>query len=99
MSPREERALRNEGIFRDVNAHIADIEERLRDAYIYEPLHLVCECSQIGCTYPIEVPPAEFDRVRAAPLRFFVTPGHEDLDFEYVVEEHPGYLVVEKHEA
>jgi hypothetical protein len=97
MSPREERAIRNEEIFREVNGHIAKLEERMRDVHFDEPLHLVCECSITGCAAPLEVDLATFEQVRSEPLRFFVTPGHEDLEVESVVEERPGYLVVEKH--
>lgn len=97
MSPREQRVIRNEEVFRDVNAHIADIEERMRDVRFDEPLHLVCECSVVGCAVPLEVDSATFNQVRAQPLRFVVAPGHEDLDIESVVEERPGYLIVEKH--
>lgn len=97
MSPRDERALRNEELFREVNAHIAELEERLRDERFPEPLHLVCECERTGCSTPLEVESETFYRVREEPLRFFVALGHEDLDVESVVEERPGYLVVEKH--
>jgi hypothetical protein len=96
MSPREERAIRNEEIFREVNQHIADLEERLLEAPSFEPLHLVCECSTTGCTAPIEVDAATFNRVRETPLRFVVARGHEDLEVESVVEERAGYLIVEK---
>jgi hypothetical protein len=96
MSPREQRAIRNEEVFREVNSHIADLEERTRDENFDEPLHLVCECSQTGCSAPLTVDSATFHRVRAQPLRFFVRRGHEDLEVESIVEERPGYLIVEK---
>jgi hypothetical protein len=96
MAPREQRAIRNEEVFREVNSHIADLEERTRERNFEEPLHLVCECAQTGCAAPLEVDSATFERVRAQPLQFFVTPGHEDLEVESVVEERPGYLIVEK---
>jgi hypothetical protein len=97
MSPREERAIRNEELFREVNAHIADLEERSRDVYFEEPLPLVCECSRTGCAAPIEVAPATFRRVRGHPLQFLVAVGHEELEVETIVESGSGYLVVEKH--
>jgi hypothetical protein len=83
MSPREERAIRNEELFREVN--------------IGEPLPLVCECSRTGCTAPIAVDPSTFDRVRDHPLQFLVAHGHEDVELETVIETKPDYLVVEKH--
>jgi hypothetical protein len=96
MSPREARELRNEALFREVNAHIAELEQRAG----MEPadvLPLLCECARSRCTFPIEVDPETFDRVRENPRRFLVAPGHEQLDVESVVERRPGYLIVEKH--
>ena len=95
MSPREERAIRNEALFREVNVHIADLEERVHTTD--ELLPLVCECAQTGCSAAMGVEGAVFERVRENPLRFLVVPGHEQLDVESVVERHPRYLVVEKH--
>jgi hypothetical protein len=99
MSPRdEERAFRNEALFREVNVHIAELQEGpynlLEDE---ELLPLICECSHTGCTTPIEAEPATFEQVRENPLRFMVAPGHEDLEIESVVERREGYLIVEKH--
>jgi len=95
MSPRDERAIRNEALFREVNVHIADLEERVHANG--ELLPLVCECVRTGCSVPIAVEPSIFNRVRDNPLQFLVVPGHEDLDVESVVERHGGYLIVEKH--
>jgi hypothetical protein len=94
MSPCEERAVRNEALFREVNAHIAELE--LRSGFD-EALPLVCECSRPGCTAPIEVDPGTFDRVRENPRWFLVTQGHEDLNLESVIERWAGFLIVEKH--
>jgi hypothetical protein len=94
MPPREERAIRNEALFREVNVHIADLEERVHATG--ELLPLVCECVRAGCSAPIEVEPGIFNRVRENPLQFLVAPGHEKLDVESVVERHPAYLIVQK---
>jgi hypothetical protein len=98
MSPREERAIRNEELFREVNLNIAELEERAGRATWDELMPLICECAQTGCSAPVEVDVRTFERVREQPLWFFVAPGHEDLDIESVVEERPGYLIVEKHQ-
>jgi hypothetical protein len=95
MQPREERAIRNEALFREVNVHIADLEERVHATG--ELLPLVCECVRTGCSVPVEVEPSTFNGVRQNPLRFIVAPGHEELDVESVVERHIGYVIVEKH--
>ena len=97
--PREERAIRNEELFREVNAHIANLEERSRDRNVKEPLPLVCECARTGCAVPIEVDPVTFERVREDPRWFVVAPGHEDLEIESIVERRRGYLIVEKNRA
>lgn len=93
MSPREERAIRNEELFREVNVHIAELEDR---GYAPQLLPLICECAQTGCAAPIEVDTATFERVREEPLRFFVFPGHERPDIETIVQRGDGYLIVEK---
>lgn len=95
MSPREQRVIRNASRLREVNAHIAGLEERASGSR--ESLELICECAQRGCLALIEVDPATFEDVRRKPGRFFVVPGHERPEVESVVERHSGYLIVEKH--
>ena len=95
MSPRDERAIRNEALFREVNVHIADLEARVHATG--EMLPLVCECVQTGCSVPLEIEPSVFHSVREHPSRFIVAPGHEQPDAESVIERHLRYLIVEKH--
>ena len=97
MPPREAREIRNEALFREVNAHIADLEERVHGMEPAEVLPLLCECARTECSFPIEVDPKTFDRVREYPLQFLVAPGHEQLELETVIERRAGYLIVEKH--
>jgi len=97
MSPPEERAIRNEALLREVNVHIADLEERVNDPA--ELLPLLCECAQTGCMVPIEVDRATFEAVRENPLRFLVVSGHGQPDVESMIERHSGYLIVEKHSS
>jgi hypothetical protein len=92
-SSREERAARNEELFLVVNREIEKLEEKLGHS---ETLSLLCECSQKHCLHTLEVEPAVYQRVRSNPLLFFLVPGHEDLEFERVIERTPQYLVVEK---
>jgi hypothetical protein len=97
MSPREQRVTRNEELLRQVNLRIAELQDGSPDLTMEGLMPLVCECAHTGCTISIEVDPATFEQVRERPLRFLVTPGHEDLDSESVVERREGYLIVEKH--
>jgi hypothetical protein len=93
MSPREHRIRRNEELFREVNAHIAALEERIRvDG---ELMSLICECANTGCTTKIRVDPGTFQAVRTSPMRFLVAAGHERAD-EKVIGHGAGYLIVEK---
>jgi hypothetical protein len=97
MSPREQRIIHNEALFREVNAHIAELEERIR--LREELLPLICECANTGCTTIIEVEHGTFEAVRKNPLRFLVAPGHERADAETVVGRGAAYVIVEKHRA
>ena len=96
MSPREQRAIRNEEMFRQVNLRIAELQEGSHDLTLEGLIPLVCECSHTGCTEPIEIEPAVFERVRENSLQYVVASGHEDLDVETVVERRDAYLIVQK---
>ena len=86
---RKERIARNEAAYRDLNEAIGTGPGR-------GALQLLCECGREDCTGPIYVAPDDYSVVRASPRRFLVLPGHEILEAERVVEERPGYRVVEK---
>jgi hypothetical protein len=96
MSPREQRAIRNEELFRQVNLRIVELQEGSHDLTLEGLIPLVCECSHTGCTVPIELDPAVFEQVRKNPLQYIVAPGHEDLEVETVVERRDAYLIVQK---
>jgi formate-nitrite transporter family protein len=90
----EQRAARNEALFREVNENIARLEERhgtTESESVY-----VCECANAGCTEQLAVDPETYRRVREEPGLFFVRPGHEDPQLEHVVERRREYLIVEK---
>jgi hypothetical protein len=90
----EQRAARNEALFREVNENIARLEER-HGSTATEPVY-VCECANAACAEQIAIDPETYRRVREDPRRFFVRPGHEDAQLERIVERHAGYLIVEK---
>jgi hypothetical protein len=92
-----ERIGRNNATFRTANerlGRLAATQARAPD----ETLPFVCECLDPACTQVIQVPLAEYRRVRAAPRRFLTAPGHETgaIDVVRVVERHDGYAVTEK---
>jgi len=59
---------------------------------------ILCECGAAACVDRISVNLADYMRVRRWDDRFLLAPGHEDADFENVVERHKGWLVVQTHE-
>ncbi len=90
----EQRAARNEALFREVNENIARLEEGSGGSAAQPSF--ICECSSDLCTDHLSVDAETYRRVREHPRRFLVLPGHVDETLETVVETHPGYLIVEK---
>ena len=96
MGVSDERAGRNEGLFREVNENIARLDKRLSEDGS-DSLPLICECALTDCMAKIEISTAEYARVRRHPNWFIVVPGHEQHSVEQAVEQHGGYSIVEKH--
>lgn len=90
----EERAARNQALFRAVNERVETINVAFEFA---EPMgDWICECEDVSCTTQIRMTIAEYEAVRANPRRFAVLPGHVLPDVERVVETSDGFVVVEK---
>lgn len=92
----ERRVGRNESLFREVNEAIA------RGLWPGEEDRLVafrCECARLECNQPVRLTLEEYERVREHPRRFVVLRGHVLPQSETVVENHTGYVVVEKQHA
>ena len=94
MGVGEERAGRNEALFREVNENIARLEERLPG--VGENMPVVCECARADCTTQIEISLDEYASVRRHPNRFIVASGHQEPAIEHVVQTRGEYVVVEK---
>jgi hypothetical protein len=93
MSLGEERAGRNEALFREVNEQGRALAERFAEQEGVPAF--VCECGNDSCVERLRVPIDVYESVRAHPRRFLVAPRHE-ADFEQVRERADGYLIVEK---
>lgn len=89
----EQRAARNESLFREVNENIARLDERHSSA---DGPVFVCECANPECTQQLTVEPEVYRRVRGQARWFLLVPGHDDPQLERVVESKPDYLIVEK---
>jgi hypothetical protein len=94
VNPRERRLGENEILYREVNERVLELQEDFGLAD--ERVEFVCECANIDCTERILLNIGEYEHVRAEPTRFALKPGHQIEDVEDVVEEHDGYLIVEK---
>ena len=92
--PRQERAARNESLFRDVNERIKSTASNLSPMFT----EFMCECADDSCFEHVSLTSEEYSSVRGmGPVFFIVTPGHEAADIERVVGgEADRFEVVEK---
>jgi hypothetical protein len=93
MTTRAERQGRNESLFREVNERIAELNQTFQ---VEGRSEFLCECSRNECKEPVSISIDEYEAIRRASTRFFVLPGHEDMNVESVVERSEHYVVVEK---
>ena len=90
---REERLVNNEALFRVANERMAAWDEQ----HAEEPAEpYFCECADTECREKVWLHKAEYEAVRANSRHFFAVSGHEVPDVETVIEEHEGWIVVEK---
>jgi hypothetical protein len=89
---RQERAARNQSLFREVNERINKVMNTLTEFQTF-----VCECAKDDCAEQLELTLDEYEQIRAHPAHFAVSPGHVVPEVERVVREAAGrYDVVEK---
>ena len=98
MRTQDERRAKNEALFREVNERVAEVATQfLEEGETHrQPVGFSCECARPYCGEPISMTLGEYETIRAEPTHFAVSPGHERLEIESVIERHPTYLVVEK---
>jgi len=89
----QQRLGANEAVLREVNEAI---ERGQWPGDQAGTVSFRCECARLGCTRILELTVVAYEDVRAHPRRFVVAVGHEQPEVERVVEQQPGYLVVEK---
>lgn len=94
MDERDERLVKNEALFRQVNERLREIGESF--GLVAEHAEFVCECPDAACTARISMALEEYERIRGRPAHFFMVPGHQRPEIEEVVEEHEHYLVTVK---
>ena len=94
MDERGKRVGRNEVLFREVNERLRELGEGF--SLVLEQADFVCECANSSCTEQIHMSLRAYEQIRSDAKRFFVRHGHEEPDYEKVVEDRDAYLIVEK---
>jgi len=94
VQARERQVAENEVRFRALN-------ERLRESggtWTGDDgqLGVVCECGDEDCTEALSLTPPEYERVRSVETRFALLPAHVRPEIEDVVEDHGGWVTVQK---
>jgi hypothetical protein len=97
VGERERKLGLNEAMFREVNERLEELNRTFAD--FTDRLHVVCECADMACAEMIDVPAADYERIRSDPTLFILVTGHEVTDVEDVVEVLPGFEVVRKREG
>jgi hypothetical protein len=86
------RVARTESFFRDVNERIAEAAKQLG----VDSAEFVCECADPECNERFPAQLEEYDEVRADGRRFLVAPGHDEPEYERLVEVNGNHQVVKK---
>jgi hypothetical protein len=94
---RQERAARNEALFRDVNERIKSTASNISPMFT----EFMCECADDSCFEHVSLTSEEYSSVRGmGPVYFILRPGHEDTDIERVVGgEAERFEIVEKQDV
>ena len=88
----EQRAARNEVLFREANEKLAG---KRHDLDISGLTPFLCECGDPSCTELIVLRLEEYEHIRSRGNRFVVARDHQSQDAT-TTEEHDTYVVVEK---
>jgi hypothetical protein len=89
-------AAQDQALWREVNERLRDLNEAFEHSARFS--EFLCECADRNCVEHVFMTLEEYERVRRVATRFLVLPGERHVfpEVERVVEEHDGYVVVEK---
>ena len=96
---REERIIRNEALYRELNERVREIEEdmTLRGVVDARPYgEYFCECGLEDCMEKIRLSPEEYEQARSDSKRFAILPDHLIADVERVLHREERFAIVEK---
>jgi len=90
------RIAHNEARFREANERIASSAAQVGSSN-EDALPFLCECPRVTCTEIVRLTLPAYRDVREHVRRFFCISEHaQPADGEHIVDEQPGYAVVEK---
>jgi len=89
------RAARNQALYCSINEKIEDLNKAFGRVADLDP-EWICECADENCVEPMRMTLGEYETLRSQPNRFAVLPGHVYGEVERVIDQHDGYVVVEK---
>jgi hypothetical protein len=84
---------RNQALMRDLNEQVCAFAAC---STTEDTVLVMCECAEVSCSLTLSLSPDEYERIRSSPTQFVVRPDHALADGETIVQETPGYVVVEK---
>lgn len=90
-----EKEAKNETIFREMNEWTEEASDARHSTDRSTNFYL-CECSDRRCTEPISMTRAEYESIRAVPVRFAIALNHENPEIDRVLFENPRFATVEK---
>lgn len=95
MPDYREQEARNETVFREMNEWTEEGNDARSGAHNAMDTY-VCECSDRRCTDPISLTRAEYEAIRAEPVRFAIALNHENPEIDTVLFENDRFATVEK---
>ena len=90
-----ERELQNRSLRREVNERIAELIEGFHPKAEEPVMTVFCECGSDECMARIETTLAEYQAVRAGPMRWVVSSTHIDTTADSIIARRNGYALIE----
>ena len=92
----EERELQSRSLRREVNERVAELIDGFHNSEAEDPVMTVfCECGSDECMARIETTLAEYQAVRAGPMRWVVSSTHIDTTADSIIARRNGYALIE----
>jgi hypothetical protein len=84
----------NQNSYRDINERVMETHARFElEGERHRMVEVLCECGSANCAKRLQVTREIYERLRADPETFVLTPGHEEGLVETVIERTSGYVV------